>query len=189
MRGSSGGGYGEGVHPSPSPSDLVQAFARFLIRRHSPELRSILFSPDPSLPYPLVVDFAELLEFDPPLAHLLFSQPGTLLPLFDQAAQLSQGVVLDGSKELKSEASIKEFVHVRIDVTGSPLECPETFASIGRLRVKHLGFLLTVKGTVIRCGAVKMIEGERVSYLPQESPSQVTPSFLKSQPFHFSQLR
>lgn len=36
--------------------------------------------------------------------------------------------------------------------------CP----SIGRVRVKHRGILLTLKGTVIRSGATKMIEGERM---------------------------
>lgn len=93
----------------------------------------------------------------------------------------------------------KEFIHVRIDISGSPLECPglflfkitificshffqliirsfvinswlmsifgcvkvETFPSIGRVRVKHRGILLTLKGTVIRSGAIKMYEGER----------------------------
>lgn len=35
--------------------------------------------------------------------------------------------------------------------------CP----SIGRVRVKHRGVLLTLKGTVIRSGSIKMIEGER----------------------------
>lgn len=37
----------------------------------------------------------------------------------------------------------------------------ETFPSIGRVRVKHRGILLTLKGTVIRSGAIKMYEGER----------------------------
>lgn len=91
----------------------------------------------------------------------------------------------------------KDFVHVRINVAGSPLEWPglflflsftavmlinfesvvgvrlielllfafclvlETFPSIGSVRVKHRGVLLTLKGTVIRSGAIKMYEGER----------------------------
>ncbi|XP_022744591.1 uncharacterized protein LOC111295372 isoform X4 [Durio zibethinus] len=55
----------------------------------------------------------------------------------------------------------KKFIHVRFNVCGSPLECPETFPSIGRVRVKHRGILLTLKGTVIRSGAVKMYEGQR----------------------------
>ncbi|KAL7157116.1 hypothetical protein ABFS83_02G056000 [Erythranthe nasuta] len=38
----------------------------------------------------------------------------------------------------------------------------ETFPSIGRVRVKHRGILLTLKGTVIRSGAIKMIEGETI---------------------------
>lgn len=38
----------------------------------------------------------------------------------------------------------------------------ETFPSIGRVRVKHQGILLTLKGTVIRSGAIKMYEGERM---------------------------
>lgn len=91
----------------------------------------------------------------------------------------------------------KKFIHVRINIGGSPLECPglflfmcsaclflsfefafvvfvlndflmiefkiflETFPSIGRVRVKHHGILLTLKGTVIRSGSTKMYEGER----------------------------
>lgn len=38
----------------------------------------------------------------------------------------------------------------------------ETFPSIGRVRVQHRGILLTLKGIVIRSGAVKMHEGERM---------------------------
>lgn len=96
-------------------------------------------------------------------------------------------------------ASVKAYAHVRINVSGSPLECPgqsfscasfcvlshyqlflrkpiylyfmgliyfwewiETFPSIGRVRVKHREILLTLKGTVIRSGAIKMIEGEKI---------------------------
>ncbi|KAM0949017.1 putative DNA helicase [Dioscorea sansibarensis] len=143
-------------------SAQIQAFARFLLSNHSPELRSILVSPDPILHYSLTISFALLLDSDPSLAVLLSSQPSHLLPLFDLAARLSQGIVLDGSKDLVDEgASVKEFVHVRVDVCGSPLEFPEMFPSIGRVRVKHRGVLLTLKGTVIRSGSVKMIEGER----------------------------
>lgn len=36
------------------------------------------------------LSFAELLNFDPELAHLLFSHPLDLLPLFDEAAHRSQ---------------------------------------------------------------------------------------------------
>ncbi|XP_038972914.1 probable DNA helicase MCM9 isoform X2 [Phoenix dactylifera] len=140
----------------------INAFAAFLIRRHSSYLRSILLSPDCSLHYPLFIDFAELLDYDPPLAHLLFSRPSDLLPLFDEAAFRAQGVILGASEDLEESASRKGLVHVRINVCGSPLECPEAFPSIGRVRVKHRGILLTLKGTVVRSGAIKMIELERL---------------------------
>ncbi|KAF8406052.1 hypothetical protein HHK36_008132 [Tetracentron sinense] len=140
--------------------DPIQAFARFLIRHHSNQLRSIVLSSDPMLHYPLHIDFAELTEEDPPLSHLPFSQPTEFLPLFDDAARVAQKVVLEDFKGLEN-AGLKEFVHVRINISGSPLECQETFPSIGRVRVKHRGILLTVKGTVIRSGSIKMIEGER----------------------------
>ncbi|KAK6916148.1 MCM OB domain, partial [Dillenia turbinata] len=140
---------------------VVEALARFLIRHYSDQLRSIVLSPDPLLHYPLLIDYAEQMNDDPQLAHLLFSQPTTYLPLLDEAASWVQKVVLEGFKG-QQNPSKKSFVHVRVNICGSPLECPETFPRIGRIRVKHRGILLTLKGTVIRSGLVKMIEGERL---------------------------
>ncbi|GMN58942.1 hypothetical protein TIFTF001_028034 [Ficus carica] len=143
------------------PPASVRSLAAFLIRRRSDQLRSIALSPDPKLHYPLFVDFAELLEDDPSLARLVFSQPTEYLRFFDQAAVWAHKIILGDLKD--SENGIKkEFIHVRIDVCGSPLECAETFPRIGCVRVKHLGLLLTLKGTVIRSGAIKMYEGERL---------------------------
>ncbi|KAL7206043.1 hypothetical protein ACSBR2_018874 [Camellia fascicularis] len=134
--------------------------ARYLIQHHSDQLRSIILSPDPRLHYPLYLDFAEFMDYHPPLAYIVFSQPVEYLRLFDSAAVWVQQVMYQNFKT-GDNASVKMFVHVRINVSGSPLECPETFPSIGRIRVKHHGILLTLKGTVIRSGAIKMFEGER----------------------------
>ena len=38
----------------------------------------------------------------------------------------------------------------------------ETQPSISKIRVKDIGRLITVKGTVIRSGAIKLLEGERL---------------------------
>ncbi|XP_035540173.1 probable DNA helicase MCM9 isoform X2 [Juglans regia] len=142
------------------PSPTVKSMAAFLLRRHSDQLRSISLSPDPKLHYPLYVDFAELMEDDPPLAQSVFSQPTQHLRSFDDAAFWAHKIVLGDLKGCNSGIE-KKFIHVRINVSGSPLECPETFPRIGNLRVKHRGILLTLKGTVIRSGAIKMYEGER----------------------------
>ncbi|XP_011087918.1 probable DNA helicase MCM9 isoform X1 [Sesamum indicum] len=135
--------------------------AGFLIKHNLGQLRSIILSSDSRLHYPLHVDFAELMDDNPSLSHLIFSQPTEYLPLFDESAVWAQKVIFEDFKKMEN-ASVKAYVHVRINVCGSPLECPETFPSIGRVRVKHRGILLTLKGTVIRSGAVKMIEGQKI---------------------------
>ncbi|KAL6349713.1 hypothetical protein AAG906_041120 [Vitis piasezkii] len=139
--------------------ESLKALAVFLLRHHSSDLRSIILARDSLLHYPLHIQFAELMNDDPPRAHLLFSQPLQYLRLFDSAAFLAQRAILEEFGWVN--ASVKESVHVRINISGSPLEFPETFPSIGRVRVKHHGILLTLKGTVIRSGGIKMIEGER----------------------------
>ncbi|KAK4340038.1 hypothetical protein RND71_041500 [Anisodus tanguticus] len=135
--------------------------AAYLLNHHSEQLDSIIVSPDPRLHYSLYVDFAEIMDDNPSLSQFIFAKPTEYLPLFDEAALWAQKVIWADVKQ-RENASIKDNIHVRINISGSPLECPETFPSIGRVRVKHRGILLTIKGTVIRSGAVKMIEGERI---------------------------
>ncbi|KAK9184924.1 hypothetical protein WN943_025276 [Citrus x changshan-huyou] len=147
------------MEPENVPAHL-KALAEFVIRHHSDQLRSITLSPDPKLHYPLYIDFAELLDEDPEIAHLVFSKPADYLRFFEDAAIWAHKIVFDKLKSCEKRVE-KKFIHLRINVSGSPLECPETFPSIGRVRVKHHGVLLTLKGTVIRSGATKMYEGER----------------------------
>ncbi|XP_073311345.1 probable DNA helicase MCM9 isoform X2 [Primulina huaijiensis] len=142
-------------------SERSKEMAGFLIEHHLDQLKSIILSFDHRLHYPLYVDYAELMDENPPLAHLVFSQPAKYLALFDESAIWAQRVIFEDFQKVEN-ASVKDFVHVRINVSGSPLECPETFPGIGRVRVKHQGILLTLEGTVIRSGAVKMIEGEKI---------------------------
>ncbi|KAL5705129.1 DNA helicase [Ranunculus cassubicifolius] len=133
-------------------------FTSFLSKYNQDEIKRILLNPDNMIHHALHIDFAELIDFNPSLAYQLFSNPTHFLPIFDASAILAQKEI---AKELR-DAILKEYVHVRINVSGSALECPESFPSIGRVRVKHRGILLTLKGTVIRSGGIKMIEGERM---------------------------
>ncbi|XP_047064342.1 probable DNA helicase MCM9 [Lolium rigidum] len=144
--------------------------AKFLRGFHSDDLRRILLHSEPTLHFPLVIDFAELFDFDTELGNALYSDPKAFLLVFDAAAQRAQSEVLEilntselmGTPDKSNPAATKkEFVHVRVNTSGSPLLFPESSPSIGKVRVKHRGILLTLKGTVIRSGGVKMIEGER----------------------------
>ncbi|KAF9661058.1 hypothetical protein SADUNF_Sadunf19G0028400 [Salix dunnii] len=170
----------------------VKSLAEFLMTYHSEQLHSIVVSPDPKLHYPLCIDFTDLLNENSRLAHLVLAQPTVYLLLFDRAAFWAHKIVIKGLK-FGEKGVEKKFIHVRINICGSPLECPETFPSIGRVRVKHRGILLTLKGTVIRSGAIKMYEGERMYqcrkckhvfpvYPELESRNSITlPSFCPSQ--------
>uniref|UniRef100_A0A6M2F5C4 Probable DNA helicase MCM9 n=1 Tax=Populus davidiana TaxID=266767 RepID=A0A6M2F5C4_9ROSI len=139
----------------------VKSLAEFLMTHHSEQLHSIVVSPDPKLHYPLYIDFTDLLNENSRLSHLVLAQPTVYLLLFDRAAFWAHKIVIKGLK-FGEKGVEKKFIHVRINVCGSPLECPETFPSIGRVRVKHRGILLTLKGTLIRSGTIKMYEGERM---------------------------
>ncbi|KAJ1258632.1 hypothetical protein BS78_10G090600 [Paspalum vaginatum] len=135
--------------------------AGFLLDFYPDDIRSILLDEDPSkLHFPLVTEFADLMDFDPKFANKLYSRPGKYLSYLDKAAQSAQLEMFERLGNLKP-TSLKKFVHVRIDASGSPLEFPEASPSIGKVRVNHMRKLITLKGTVIRSGGVKMIEYER----------------------------
>ncbi|KAI7732125.1 hypothetical protein M8C21_025484, partial [Ambrosia artemisiifolia] len=157
---------------SSTTMGVEKTLTDFLTEYYSDQLQSIILSSDNRLHYPLYVDFAEVMEYDAPLAHDILFEPTEYLPVFDNAAKLAQNIVYEQVRKTWEHESvkegvdcpppsIKEFVHVRIEIRGPMLDNPEFCPSIGRVRVKHRGILLTLKGTVIRSGAVKMIEGER----------------------------
>ncbi|KAF8660799.1 hypothetical protein HU200_057385 [Digitaria exilis] len=153
--------------PTPPEKDAFteeeSRLAGFLREFYYNDLRDILLDADASRPhFPLVIEFAELMDFDPKFANDLYSKPRVSLRTLDNAAQCAQSEIIKESDDLKREARVKKFVHVRIDPSGSPLEFPETSPSIGKVRVKHMLKLITLKGTVIRSGSIKMIEYERM---------------------------
>ncbi|KAJ0077759.1 hypothetical protein Patl1_37175 [Pistacia atlantica] len=93
----------------------LESLAAFLIRHHSDQLRSITLSPDPKLHYPLYIDYAELMDEDPPLAHLIFSKPTHYLRFFDDAAVWAHKIIFDKLK-VSEKGVEKKFIHVRISI-------------------------------------------------------------------------
>ncbi|KAL3687364.1 hypothetical protein R1sor_013673 [Riccia sorocarpa] len=133
---------------------------RFLKANHFVELEDILRALDDSASYPIVIEAAYLCNSFPDLGHQLYQSPANLLRFLDAAAYNAQEHILQEHKE-KNIMSVKQ-AHVRVSLQGSALDCPELRPSIRQIRVKDIGHLLTIQGTVIRSGAVKMLEGERV---------------------------
>ncbi|KAL2903150.1 putative DNA helicase MCM9 [Bienertia sinuspersici] len=133
----------------------------FLTNNHSDQLYSLINSHDSRLHYPLFIDFAELMNDHPHVSQLIFCKPSYYLPKFDDAVISAQRWLSKDAEDKTINSRIKTNVHVRINTLGSPLESPETYPNIGKVRVKHRNILLTLKGTVIRSGAIKTIEGEK----------------------------
>ncbi|OAE19975.1 hypothetical protein AXG93_1520s1490 [Marchantia polymorpha subsp. ruderalis] len=131
----------------------------FLRTFYSVELEEILRAIDESMYYPLPIEASDFYNACPHLGYYLYHSPTKLFRTLDIVASEAQKVIYDGQKH-KKNLSLKN-VHVRVSVQGSALDCPELHPSISQIRVKDLGHLLTIHGTVIRSGAVKMLQGER----------------------------
>ncbi|KAJ2310676.1 DNA helicase mcm9 [Coemansia sp. RSA 2705] len=106
----------------------------------------------------LEIDMHELLEFNHELAMLLLESPQKYLPLFNQACVAVQRALKQAASVTANICSVKEDVHVRI--THLP-----NHPSLQRTRIpgsEDVGRLLSISGTVIRTGLVKMMETHRV---------------------------
>lgn len=157
----------KGRHQRPfHDSDFLQACQEYLQLHHKQELETIYFAEEDTLNYTIVIEYTNLLNFKPWVAECLYFRPTKFLPLLDDAIQLVQNdiktIYEKGKSSQDPEIPSKEFVHARINIHGSAAECPETQPNISKIRVKDIGRLITVKGTVIRSGAVKLLEGERI---------------------------
>lgn len=156
----------KGARPLLHDSDFQQACQDFLQNHHKREIETIYFAEEDTLNYAIVIEYANLLDFKTWVAECLYFRPSKFLPLFDDAVRMAQGEIKNIYEKGKSpqdpEIPIKENVHARLNIHGSAAECPETQPSISKIRVKDIGRLITIKGTVIRSGAIKLLEGERL---------------------------
>ncbi|GJP65451.1 hypothetical protein CLOP_g22324 [Closterium sp. NIES-67] len=169
-----------------SDDDYEEAFHEFVVVAHTRDLPRV-----PSgRPFALVVEAAELLNFNPSLALELHGNARRMLPLFDlalarameelwakQAEQEEEEAAVagaaaagaavqgaggrSGGKRARQHLQYAVNACVRINTLGSAFACGEASPGIGALRVRHEGQLLTVTGTVVRTGTVQMLEGLR----------------------------
>ena len=77
----------------------------------------------------------------------------------------------------QSRMQPKEKLHVRIRSLPFHLDvaCPESNPGVGGLKCSHLGQLITLSGTVVRTGSVKMLEAKRLYECPKCHHRQAGP--------------
>eukprot|EP00474_Spongospora_subterranea_P006133 CRZ06591.1 hypothetical protein [Spongospora subterranea] len=116
-----------------------------------------LFLPQPLFP-DLCFSYLQLLDFNADLAHRLWSDPTLMLRQFDCGLAQAQQEILE-TESPDPDLTVKSNCHLR------PFSLPmDTFAtrrSVSEIRSDDHGHLVDLHGTVVRTGAVRMLESER----------------------------
>ena len=142
------------------PSELTRGFADYLIKHHMNEIERIMLELNDatSAHYSVSVNMLDMLQENLTLGTLLLHHPEDLLRLFDEALVVAQEQVVEHHDD-------HHFMVVKQSVHARPHHLPrcrelwkETVSSI---RAANINTLLSVSGTVIRTGQVKMLQSKR----------------------------
>ncbi|NXN96030.1 MCM9 helicase, partial [Rhinopomastus cyanomelas] len=145
---------------APQVTLIGQVLESYALRQHRAELLAVLSEADPDAHYSVVVDALTLFETNMEIGEYFNAFPSQVLPIFDNALRRAAMAVLQEVGSGAGHLSMKHNLHAR--VTGLPV-CPElTREHIPK--TKDVGHFLSVTGTVVRTGLVKVLEFER-SYI------------------------
>ncbi|XP_072135324.1 DNA helicase MCM9 [Mobula birostris] len=134
---------------------IGQVFESYVVEFHKNDIIHVLQKPDQSAHYPITVNALSLFEISMEIGEYLSAFPNELFPIFDNALHRAAVTVLQSHAEPHGLVT-KQNLHVRI--SGLPL-CPElTRDRIPKTR--DVGHFLSIVGTVIRTGMVKVLEFE-----------------------------
>ncbi|XP_059837216.1 DNA helicase MCM9 [Hypanus sabinus] len=134
---------------------IGQVFESYVVEFHKIDIIHVLEKPDQGAHYPITVNALSLFEISMEIGEYLSAFPNELFPVFDNALHRAAMTVLQSHAEPHGLV-MKQNLHVRI--SGLPL-CPElTRDRIPKTR--DVGHFLSIVGTVIRTGMVKVLEFE-----------------------------
>ena len=142
-------------------AEYTEAMQKYLIQFHEPDLRGILEDPNPSVAkhHSVAVSFLELSNNHQVLSHLVAHYPQKAIPLFDAAVVEAQRELADATRDEYAEYSVKESCHLRVHRLP---RCPELWKpTVTSIRACDINRLLSVSGTVIRTGIMKLIHQRR----------------------------
>eukprot|EP00887_Chlorella_sp_A99_P005567 scaffold1.g5567.t1 len=138
-----------------------QAFIRFLLKERRQDVTAILRGGERHAALPL--NLADLAAYDSDVAGALLRHAALLLPVFDDALVAAQAHLLaELPPEAQVAASVKERVHVRLEGLALFLSNDGSGDSLSAVGAPHIGRLITVVGTVVKAGAVRVLEARRL---------------------------
>ena len=149
-------------------NDLVDMVSAFLVANHKGELEAILGDLNTSISrhHSVVVSCLDLMQHNLIIATLLLHHPDRLQVHFDMAVRAAQKLIKEAEESkpdvdqfILSDWTIKESCHLRLHrLPKCPELCKPTVTSI---RAADINRLLSVSGTIIRTGTMKMIHQRR----------------------------
>jgi DNA helicase MCM9 len=136
---------------------LVDGLKKYLRTYHAEDLTTILESEQTEANFSINVNVLDLLQASNRIGSLLLAYPTTILPLFDKAACVAMEDYLQEHKSML--LSYKSNLHIRLH--SLPL-CQETSkTSVSSIRSSDINKFISVAGTVIKTGPIKMLEYEK----------------------------
>ncbi|EKX47552.1 minichromosome maintenance protein 9 [Guillardia theta CCMP2712] len=147
-------------HTAILPVEYVEAFSKFIEQTNllMDRLDEILIELDDWRHYALDIALLDLLDFNQQLGTLLIHKPTLILPLFAEAIQQVAERRIQVSEDRYSMC-IKKYIHPRLVVP--PLCESVCKVNVSSIRSSDVGGVVSIRGTVVRAGTIKMLESER----------------------------
>lgn len=122
----------------------------------------ILLQPEINEHHSLCINLLNLATFNTDLVDALVQSPSEALMLLDIALLAAQQHVLQ-KHSLQAPAVVKELVHLRLEPLPFHMDQSASawYPAIGAIRSCHIDRLLTLSGTVVRTGAVTVMESHK----------------------------
>jgi DNA helicase MCM9 len=144
---------------------ITEIFCPFILKHCEAALLQLLQESDIDKHYGIPVSIARLAAFDHGAVDMVIASPRALLPFLDAALVKAQTALLQNPLPDRHLLSVKENVHARL--TGISLfldkaASPQVSPTIGDVSAAHIDKLLTIRGTIVRAGTVKLLEARRL---------------------------
>lgn len=153
----------------PRPGELSIRAHRMIDILRLQVLDHLLLSPELDAHHALPINFLHLADAQLELAKAVLVAPMLTLEVLDQALNNVQCCEAEAASQRNggAQVQVKEHAHVRIHSLPSELwpagQLSMCHPTIRDVCAAHIGKLITVSGTAVRVGAVKMFEYKKVT--------------------------
>ena len=147
-----------------SPTAVEERFLKHLLTADCrPWLHRLLAqSSTTTKDYSIELDAFQFIQAEPVLGHLLLRYPATLLPLLETAVVRAQRVCMEEAPEDSTTWTVKGATGTRVHARLINLPPFHHSPSLSHwLQAAHVGRMVPVQGTVVRCSPVQMYEAAR----------------------------